>query len=105
MSLRSRIAFVVAASTAVAVLVIAGVMLFAARRQARNTLDDTLEERAAAVELFGRGIIPSRGRGERPFGRFIPDDVLVQIIYRNGDIVDANVDPIPVSNDDIVSQL
>ena len=101
MSLRSRIAFVVAASTAVAVLVIAGVMLFAARRQARNTLDDTLEERAAAVEVFGRGIIPSRGRGERPFGRFIPDDVLVQIIDRNGDIIEANVDPIPVSDDDI----
>ncbi len=101
MSLRTRIAFVVAASTAVAVLVIAGAMLYAARRQARNTLDDTLEERAAAVEVFGRGIIPSRGRGERPFGRFIPDDVLVQIIDRDGVIIGANVDPIPVSDDDI----
>lgn len=100
MSLRTRIALIVAASVAVAVVAISGVTLFVARTQARSTLDDTLSDRAAQLQVVG-GFIPSRGRGERPFGRFVPDDVLVQVIDVDGQIVDTNVDPIPVSREQI----
>ena len=99
MSLSTRIALIVAGSVAAAILTISGVTLFAARSQARRTLDGVLEDRAAQLEALDR--IPNRGVGERPFGRFVPDDVLVQRIDRRGDIIDANVDPIPVSPADI----
>ncbi|MDG2114891.1 MAG: HAMP domain-containing sensor histidine kinase, partial [Actinomycetota bacterium] len=100
MNLRTRIALIVASSVAVAVVAISGVTLFAARSQARSTLDDTLSERAAQLQVAA-SFIPSRGRGERPFGRFVPDDVLVQVIDADGRILEANVDPIPIGPDEL----
>ncbi len=102
MSLRTRIALVVAGCVAASVVTIAAVSLVLARSQARGALDDTLVDRAEQLQV--RGVLlpfPSRGRGEQPFGRFIPDDVLLQVIDADGNIVNANVDPIPVSSGDL----
>lgn len=101
MSLRTRFALVVAGAVAATVVAIAGVMLWAARDAATSQVDTTLVRRAEQLRARPleepTGSLPSRGRGERPFGRFVPDDVLIQIIDRRGRVVLGNVDPLPVS--------
>ena len=102
MSLRTRFALVVAGTVAATVVTIAGVMLWAARDEVTSVVDSTLVQRAEQLRtrpLEGATrFLPSRERGERPFGRFIPDDVLIQVVDRRGRVLLANVDPLPVDD-------
>lgn len=107
MRLRTRIALVVAGSVAAGVLVISGVLLYSARAQSRSSLDETLLDRASVVQLLGGLPTPRRGGREvgggpqDRFGRFVPDDVLLQIIDDQGRIEEANVDPLPIAGKDL----
>ena len=95
MSFRTRLGLLVAASVAVAVLAISGVALWIARAEARSALDRKLDDRVAVLVASG-GRLPER-RGVQFFGRFIPRDVLVQIVAPNGTVVYASDEVLPVA--------
>ncbi len=95
MSFRTRLGLLVAASVAVAVLAVSGVALWIARAEARSALDRKLDDRVAVLVASG-GRLPER-RGVQFFGRFIPRDVLVQIVAPNGTVVYASDEVLPVA--------
>ena len=99
MSFRTRLGLLVAASVAVAVLAVSGVALWIARAEARSALDRKLDDRVAVLVASG-GRLPER-RGVQFFGRFVPRDVLVQIVVPNGTVVYASDEVLPVAPADI----
>lgn len=99
MSLRTRLGLLVAASVAVAVLAVSGVALWIARAEARSALDRKLDDRVAVLVASG-GRLPER-RGVQFFGRFVPRDVLAQIVAPNGAVVYASDETLPVARADL----
>ncbi len=99
MTIRTRLGLLVAASAAVAVLAVSGVALWIARAEARSALDRKLDDRVAVLAASG-GRLPER-RGVQFFGRFVPRDVLVQIVTPNGAVLYASDEPLPVARGDI----
>ena len=99
MSFRTRLGLLVAASVAVAVLAVSGVALWIARAEARSALDRKLDDRVAVLVASG-GRMPER-RGVQFFGRFVPRDVLVQIVASNGAVVYASDEVLPVATADV----
>ena len=99
MSFRTRLGLLVAASVAVAVLAVLGVMLWIARSEARSAIDEQLEERAhVLVTADGRF---RQSVGIRAFGKHVPYDVLVQVIGPKGTVRYISDDVIPVSRGDL----
>ncbi len=80
-SLRTRVALMVAATTSVMVIAIGSVALWAANAAAINAVDEVLRDRAAELVLTGRPR-PTISFVER--GRFQPDDVLMQVMQVSG---------------------
>ena len=99
MSFRTRLGLLVAASVAVGVLAVSGVALWIARAEARSALDRKLDDRVAVLVASG-GRLPER-RGVQFFGRFVPRDVLVQIVAANGAVVYASDEVLPVAPADL----
>ena len=99
MSFRTRLGLLVAASVAVTVLAVSGVALWIARAEARSALDRKLDDRVAVLVASG-GRLPER-RGVQFFGRFVPRDVLVQIVAPNGAVVYASDEVLPVAAADL----
>ncbi len=99
MSFRTRLGLLVAASVAVAVLAISGVALWIARAEARSALDRKLDDRVAVLVASG-GRLPER-RSVQFFGRFVPRDVLAQIVAPNGAVVYASDEVLPVTPADV----
>lgn len=99
MSFRTRLGLLVAASVAVAVLAVSGVALWIARAEARSALDRKLDDRVAVLAASG-GRLPER-RGVQFFGRFVPRDVLVQIVASNGVVIYASDEVLPVAPGDL----
>ena len=99
MSFRTRLGLLVAASVAVAVLAASGVALWIARAEARSALDRKLDDRVAVLVASG-GRLPER-RSVQFFGRFVPRDVLVQIVASNGAVVYASDEVLPVATADL----
>ncbi|MXX42460.1 MAG: HAMP domain-containing histidine kinase [Acidimicrobiales bacterium] len=99
MSFRTRLGLLVAASVAVGVLAVSGVALWIARAEARSALDRKLDDRVAVLVASG-GRLPER-RGVQFFGRFVPRDVLVQIVASNGAVVYASDEVLPVAPADL----
>ncbi|MCY3892001.1 MAG: HAMP domain-containing sensor histidine kinase [Acidimicrobiaceae bacterium] len=99
MSFRTRLGLLVAASVAVAVLAVSGVALWIARAEARSALDRKLDDRVAVLVASG-GRLPER-RGVQFFGRFVPRDVLAQIVAPNGAVVYASDEVLPVTPADL----
>jgi len=99
MSFRTRLGLLVAASVAVGVLAVSGVALWIARAEARSALDRKLDDRVAVLVASG-GRLPER-RGAQFFGRFVPRDVLVQIVAPNGAVVYASDEVLPVAPADL----
>ena len=98
-SFRTRLGLLVAASVAVAVLAVSGVALWIARAEARSALDRKLDDRVAVLAASG-GRLPER-RAVQFFGRFVPPDVLVQIVAPNGVVVYKSDEVLPVSDVDL----
>ena len=98
-TLRTRLGLLVAISVAVPVLAVSGVALWIARDEARSALDRTLEDRVAVLIASG-GRLPER-RGVQFFGRFVPRDVLAQIVAPNGAVVYKSDEVLPVAPADI----
>ena len=99
MSFRTRLGLLVAASVAVAVLAVSGVALWIARAEARSALDHKLDDRVAVLVASG-GRLPER-RGVQFFGRFVPRDVLAQIVAPNGAVMYASDGVLPVGPADL----
>ena len=99
MSFRTRLGLLVAASVAVAVLAVSGVALWIARAEARSALDRKLDDRVAVLVASG-GRLPER-RSVQFFGRFVPRDVLAQIVAPNGAVVYASDEVLPVTPVDV----
>ena len=99
MSLRTRLGLLVAASVAVAVLAVSGVALWIARVEARSALDRKLDDRVAVLVASG-GRLPER-RSVQFFGRFVPRDVLVQIVASNGAVAYTSDEVLPVAPADL----
>lgn len=100
MSLRTRLGLLVAASVAIAVLAVSAASLWVARQEARSALDAQLRERASTLLTTG-GRLPERV-GARAFGRFIPRDVLIQIVGPNGRVLYVSDDVLPVNAGDML---
>ena len=96
MSVRARVAVLVALVVAIAVACVAGSFLYLARGQAVESIDSKLRLRASAViqlsEKFGR----LREFDRRMFGDYAPDDVLLQVFDDNRRIWASNVEPLPI---------
>ncbi len=99
MSFRTRLGLLVAASVAVAVLAVSGVALWIARAEARSALDRKLDDRVAVLIASG-GRLPER-RGVQFFGRFVPRDVLVQLVAPSGAVVYSSDEVLPVAPADL----
>ncbi|WP_419921518.1 HAMP domain-containing sensor histidine kinase [Candidatus Poriferisodalis sp.] len=99
MSFRTRLGLLVAASVAVAVLAVSGVVLWIARNEARSAIDEQLAERAHVL------VRPEHGFTERvrvrAFGKYVPYDVLVQVIGPRGTVRYISDDVLPVSAEDV----
>ena len=71
MKLRTRIAVVAAAAVAVAVVLVSAAAFVLARQQLRSEIDDSLVERAVAIQRLGddpRGLVGADGPIRRGFG-------------------------------------
>ncbi|MBI30977.1 MAG: two-component sensor histidine kinase [Actinobacteria bacterium] len=101
MSFRARVAVLIATVVAVVVAVVAGTFLYMARARSLNTLDDTLRDRAASVVQLGDKLGRPQEFDRRLFGRYAPDDVLLQVFDTRGRIWASNVEPLPISRDDL----
>ena len=91
MSFRTRVAVLVAGVVAVVVAGVAGTFLYLARGKALESVDAKLRSRAADVAQLGDRIGDSNRFDRRPFGRYSPDDVLIQIFDAGGRIWVSNV--------------
>ena len=90
MSFRTRVAVLVAAVVAVVVAGVAGAFLILARGKALDSLDAKLKIRAAEVTQLGDKLGGPGQFDRRLFGRYSPDDVLVQIFDTKGRIWASN---------------
>ena len=94
MRLRTRISLLVGSAVAVTVLLVSSVALLAANRQAVGAVDTQLVERAR-LALVTSG-------GERPLGRLLENDTIVQTINERGEVLSTNARAqLPVDQDDI----
>ena len=100
MSFRTRVAVLVAAVVAVVGAGLAGTVLYLAMGQALESVDAKLRSRAADVAQLGDRIGDSNRFDRRPFGRYSPDDVLIQIFDAGGRIWVSNVEPMPIDRTD-----
>ena len=101
MSFRTRVAVLVAAVVAVVVAGVAGAFLYLARGKALDSLDAKLKIRAAEVTQLGDKLGGPGQFDRRLFGRYSPDDVLVQIFDTKGRIWASNVEPLPLDRTDL----
>lgn len=102
MSFRARVAFLVALVVAVAVASAAGSFLYLARGQAVDSIDTKLRLRAVDIAALGEKFGEPRALDRRLFGKYAPDDVLVQIFDSKGQILASNVDPLPIRPGDLL---
>ena len=100
MSFRTRVAVLVAAVVAVVVAGVAGTFLYLARGKALESVDAKLRSRAGEVAQLGDRIGDSNRFDRRLFGRYSPDDVLIQIFDAGGRIWVSNVEPMPIDRTD-----
>ena len=101
MSFRARVAVLVALVVAVAVASVAGSFLYIARGQAVDSIDSKLRLRAAEIPSLGEKFGGPREFDRRLFGKYAPDDVLVQIFDAKGQILASNVEPLPIRAGDL----
>lgn len=101
MSFRSRVAILIALVVAIAVACVAGSFLYLARGQAVDSIDSKLRLRATDVTLLGEKFGRPQEFDRRLFGKYSPDDVLVQIFDVKGRIWASNVEPLPIRPDDL----
>ena len=101
MSFRARVAILIALVVAVAVACVAGSFLYLARGQAVDSIDSKLRVRATDVTLLGEKFGRPQEFDRRLFGKYVPDDVLVQIFDVKGRIWASNVEPLPIRPDDL----
>jgi len=101
MSFRSRVAILIALVVAIAVACVAGSFLYLARGQAADSIDSKLRLRATDVTLLGEKFGRPQEFDRRLFGKYSPDDVLVQIFDVKGRIWASNVEPLPIRRDDL----
>ena len=96
MKLRTRIAVVAAAAVAVAVVLVSAAAFVLARQQLRSEIDDSLVDRAVAIQRLGedpRGLVGSEGPMRRGFGFLAGsrgpafDTVYYQITLPTGEIL------------------
>ncbi|MGB5567630.1 MAG: HAMP domain-containing sensor histidine kinase [Acidimicrobiia bacterium] len=97
MKLRTRISVVAASAVAVAVVLVSAAAFVVARQQLRSEVDDSLIERAVAIQGLGddpRGIIGSEGPMRRGFGLFgfggpgsTFDTVYYQVTLSTGEVL------------------
>ena len=84
MSLRTRLAVLVAGAVAVAVLLVIGVTYRAAAREQRDALDDALRTQARATASRAALVIDLTSRFPRRADPFAADDLLFQVVGREG---------------------
>tara|TARA_Y100000768_G_scaffold157170_2_gene117328 strand:+ start:1275 stop:2603 length:1329 start_codon:yes stop_codon:yes gene_type:complete len=101
MSFRARVAILIALVVAIAVACVAGSFLYLARGQAVDSIDSKLRLRATDVTLLGEKFGRPQEFDRRLFGKYSPDDVLVQIFDVKGRIWASNVEPLPIRPDDL----
>ena len=101
MSFRARVAILIALVVAIAVACVAGSFLYLARGQAVDSIDSKLRMRATDVTLLGEKFGRPQEFDRRLFGKYSPDDVLVQIFDVKGRIWASNVEPLPIRPDDL----
>ena len=101
MNFRARVAVLIATVVAVVVAVVAGSFLYMARARSLDTLDETLRDRAASIVQLGDKLGRPQEFDRRLFGRYAPDDVLLQVFDVKGRIWASNVEPLPISRADL----
>jgi len=101
MSFRARVAVLVALVVAIAVASVAGSFLYMARGQAVDSIDLKLRSRANEVTQLGEKLGRPQEFDRRLFGKYSPDDVLVQIFDAKGRIWASNVEPLPITSEDL----
>ena len=101
MSFRARVAVLVALVVAVAVASVAGSFLYLARGQAVDSIDSKLRIRAVDIAALGEKFGGLRAFDRRLFGKYAPDDVLVQLFDSEGQILASNVEPLPIRPGDL----
>ena len=94
MSFRTRLGLLVAAAVAVTVVAVSAAALWAARIEARAALDGQLDNRIAPL-IATRGRLPELS-DIRFFGRFIPRDVLAQVVAPDGTVIYKSHEVLPV---------
>ena len=90
MSFRARVAVLVALVVAVAVVSVAGSFLYMARGQAIDSIDSKLRLRAVDIPSLGEKFGRLHEFDRRLFGKYAPDDVLVQVFDGRGRIWASN---------------
>ena len=88
MSFRTRVALLVAGVVAIAVAGVAGTFLYFARAKAIESLDEQLRLRGSTAAQIGEKVTGSQDfirvqELSRIFGKYTPDDVLLQIFDVN----------------------
>ncbi len=101
MSFRARVAVLVALVVAIAVASVAGSFLYMARGKAVDSIDSKLRSRANEVTQVGEKLGRPQEFDRRLFGKYSPDDVLVQIFDVKGRIWASNVEPLPINAEDL----
>ncbi len=101
MSFRARVAVLVALVVAVAVVSVAGSFLYMARGQAIDSIDSKLRLRAVDIPSLGEKFGRLHEFDRRLFGKYAPDDVLVQVFDGRGRIWASNVEPLPIRPEDL----
>tara|TARA_B100001741_G_scaffold15143_2_gene11522 strand:- start:27 stop:1376 length:1350 start_codon:yes stop_codon:yes gene_type:complete len=106
MSFRTRVAVLVAGVVAIAVAGVAGTFLYFARAKAIESLDEQLRLRGSTAAQIGEKVTGSQDfirvqELSRIFGKYTPDDVLLQIFDVRGRIWASNVDPLPIGRRDL----
>ena len=84
MSLRARLALLVAGAVAVAVLVVIGLTYRAAAHQQREAFDDSLATQARATGARAALVVDLTSRFPRRVDPFAADDLLFQVLGREG---------------------
>ena len=111
MSFRTRVACLIAVVVTSVTLVVTVGFLYVAGSQARNSLDIELEQRSSKVVNFLKtprmdwllsssqysSKQPRFLTGEKLFGPYVAEDVLIQVVNSRGKILLSNVEPIPIS--------
>ncbi len=112
MKLRTRIAVVAAAAVAIAVVLVSGAAFVAARHQLRSEVDESLIDRAVAVQRLGddpRGIVGPEGMIRPGYGFFAGrgaafDTVYYQVTLSGGEIlVPEGQALLPLAEPDVIA--